>query len=135
MSTSKSLLMIIGLTLSIGVSAKHIVVPKVIYGNDDRYEVEEYSDKLFRDYAQSVAGMVKSYKLAEDPEDSEMLRFSRIQAQRSRALCKDEKYADQYTLPICSGFLQVRKHGPSRRQIIGSPFKGSFCEHFFTFLA
>ncbi|TNF24446.1 MAG: serine protease [Deltaproteobacteria bacterium] len=105
MSTSKSLLMIIGLTLSIGVSAKHIVVPKVIYGNDDRYEVEEYSDKLFRDYAQSVAGMVKSYKLAEDPEDSEMLRFSRIQAQRSRALCKDEKYADQYTLPICSGFL------------------------------
>lgn len=105
MSKSKSLILALGLGLSLQASAGYIHVPKVIYGNDDRYEVEDYSDKLFRDHAQSVAGMVKGYKLADDPENSEMLRFSRIQASRSRALCKDEKYADQYTLPICSGFL------------------------------
>lgn len=109
MSKSKLAFITLGLGLSLQLSAQvtagFIHIPEVIYGNDDRYEVEEYSDKLFRDHAQSVAGMVKSYKLDDDPENSEMLRFNRIQASRSRGLCKDEKYADQYTLPICSGFL------------------------------
>jgi V8-like Glu-specific endopeptidase len=105
MSITKSVLIALGFTLSMSAFAVTLEIPKVIYGNDDRYEVEDYSDKVFRDHAQSVAGMVKSYKLAQDPDNEEMLRFSRIQASRSRALCKDEKYADQYTLPICSGFL------------------------------
>ncbi|MCO4793055.1 MAG: trypsin-like peptidase domain-containing protein [Bacteriovoracaceae bacterium] len=104
-SKSQFLSLSFALLLSITANASAQHIPKVIYGEDDRYEVEDYPDRVFKDHSKSVAGMVKGYKLAEDPEDPKLLRFGKIQAQRSRALCKDEKYSDQYTLPICSGFL------------------------------
>lgn len=40
---------------------------KTIYANDDRVEVEDHHDALLRDYSQSVAAMVRDYRLLDEP--------------------------------------------------------------------
>ena len=79
----------------------------VIYGKDNRYETEEYPDRAFRDKAASVAGMVQTRKLRPDfggdPENYST--FFKKTASRAYGVCKDEAYADQNILPICTGFL------------------------------
>lgn len=78
---------------------------KIIYGNDDRYEADKYPNQEFRTLAKSVAGMVKSSKLSEDLGSAEYLKFRKQTAEDKFELCEEEKFAKQYTLPICSGFL------------------------------
>lgn len=79
----------------------------VIYGKDNRYETADYPDRLFREKAQAVAGMVRTRKLrpdfAEDPEN--FTTFFKRTAARSYNVCKDERYAEENVLPICTGFL------------------------------
>ncbi|MCO4793120.1 MAG: trypsin-like peptidase domain-containing protein [Bacteriovoracaceae bacterium] len=43
--------------------ALNAATPKIIYGEDDRYEVQDYPDAMFRDLAKSTAGMVRSSAL------------------------------------------------------------------------
>ena len=78
---------------------------KIIYGEDDRYEVAKYPNKAFRNLAKSVAGMVKATKLKEDIGNSEFYTFRKQTAGDKFELCEEERFADQYSLPICSGFL------------------------------
>lgn len=79
----------------------------VIYGKDNRYESSEYPDRLFRDKAKSVAGMVRTRSMrpdyAGDPDN--FTTFTKRSASRVYDVCRDEKYATQNVLPICSGFL------------------------------
>lgn len=78
---------------------------KVIYGEDDRQDVANYPDALFRDHAQSVAGMVRGSSLGPDPRDPDRVRFPRIPAKFGLNLCPEERFSEQYTLPFCTGFL------------------------------
>ncbi len=79
----------------------------VVYGKDNRYETIEYPDRLFREKAHSVAGMVRTRSLrpdfAQDPEN--FTTFFKKTASRAYGVCRDEPYADQNILPICTGFL------------------------------
>ena len=83
----------------------HSELPKVIYGNDDRYEVEEYHDRLYREYAKSVAGKVAKFKLRTDPSDESSYTFSKRKLGVRNNLCLGVRYREQNTLPTCSGFL------------------------------
>ncbi len=78
---------------------------KIIYGNDDRHEVDEYPNKEFRKLAKSVAGMVKANKLRADIGDTKFYNFTKQTAEDKFELCEEEPFKDQYSLPICSGFL------------------------------
>lgn len=78
---------------------------KVIYGEDDRFEVEDYPDAAFRDLSESVAGMVRSTSLINDPSQPGRVIFPRRTAENFLNLCPDERFAKQITLPLCSGFL------------------------------
>ena len=78
---------------------------KIIYGKDDRYEVDKYPNKEFRGLAKSVAGMIKSSKLKKRIADADFYRFTKQTAEDRFELCEEEPYRKQYSLPICSGFL------------------------------
>lgn len=104
---SHLLTLFLGLSLFSGVKAFSgpSEQPKVIYGEDDRYEVVDYPDALFRDQAQAVAGMVRSTSLSPDPRNPNRMRFPRLPARYSLNLCPEERFSQQYSLPSCTGFL------------------------------
>jgi hypothetical protein len=78
---------------------------KLIYGEDDRHDVVDYHDALFRDHAQSVAGMVRASSLGPDPQNPDRIRFPLLPARYALRLCPEERFSEQYTLPYCTGFL------------------------------
>lgn len=80
-------------------------VPKVIYGTDDRQEANLYPDRVFREKAKSVAGMVSRNKLAPDFRNNDLQNFFKKSAKRAFNLCENERFALQSVLPICTGFL------------------------------
>lgn len=77
----------------------------IIYGDDDRYEVDDYPNRDFRELAKSVAGMVKKSYLRNDISDPTLMNFVKRTSEEKFELCEEEPFAKQYTLPICSGFL------------------------------
>lgn len=77
----------------------------IIYGSDDRFEVDEYPNKTFRELAKSVAGMVSANKLSDDIGDNSLMNFTKRTSEDKFELCEEEPFAKQYTLPVCSGFL------------------------------
>lgn len=81
------------------------VTPKVIYGNDDRHDVADYTNEIFRNKAKSVAGMVGRHELSVDVLDSDFFNFHHRTAEEEQNLCPDERFAEQLVLPSCSGFL------------------------------
>lgn len=74
---------------------------QIVYGEDNRLETFQASerDKML---ASSTAGMLSTIE-AIDLGDAYMLPPKSIQD--SMGLCKDEKFADQPTSVVCSGFL------------------------------
>lgn len=62
----KTLLFLIGLLIWPGISAQARPHYKTIYANDDRVEANEHPDALLRDYSQSVAAMVRDYRLLDE---------------------------------------------------------------------
>lgn len=80
---------------------------KVIYGSDDRVEVEDFHDAKFREFANSVAGRVSSYQLNPSMYDASTDSFNIMALSLSEAMnvCEDERFSDQKVLSDCSGFL------------------------------
>lgn len=98
----KSLILAMALIAPIALQAQN---HKVIYGQDDRVEVSEYGDALFREKAQSVAGMVSRYQLRSEPGSS-VFNFSKFMTlENTMNVCASERFADQVVLPSCTGFL------------------------------
>ncbi len=78
----------------------------LIYGADDRYEVNEYANPLFIEKARSVALKVSARKLSENREDPTLINFNtRKLKQVVPQICSDERFVDQVSLGDCSGFL------------------------------
>lgn len=78
----------------------------LIYGDDDRVEIENYNDSDFIEKSQSIAIRVSKKRLSVDRSDPEKTLFSLITLERAMPqLCKDEKFINQFSLGSCSGFL------------------------------
>lgn len=78
----------------------------LIYGLDNRVEIDQYNDDTFIEMAQSVALRVSKRRLVPDRTNPEKILFPFITLEKAMPqLCKDERFIDQYSLGSCSGFL------------------------------
>jgi V8-like Glu-specific endopeptidase len=87
-----------------------VVVPDngvdVIYGLDDRYEVDDYKDQRFVKLANAVATRISKKRLTIDRENPERILFPKTTLKNNMPeICLDEKFIDQRTPGDCSGFL------------------------------
>ncbi len=79
--------------------------PKVIYGTDNRVEVDDYGIPEIRQQAASVAGMVARWKLSPSRANPNELEFPLVTYGREFGLCESERFHSQVVLPVCTGFL------------------------------
>ncbi len=78
----------------------------LIYGVDNRYEVEDYADLDFIQKARSVAIRISSRKLTENREDPASYNFpARKLKQLIPQICLTERFVDEVSVGDCSGFL------------------------------
>ena len=78
----------------------------LIYGLDDRQEIENYNDETIREHAKAVAMRVSKKRLSRDRENPDRIVFPLIKLKKALSnLCEDEKFSDQIALGNCSGFL------------------------------
>lgn len=78
----------------------------LIYGEDDRYEVDQYPNADFRDKASAVAMRVSNRRLSEDRLDSSLINFPHRKLKNAIPnLCASERFTDQLSVGDCSGFL------------------------------
>ena len=92
--------------LLFSVNTLHARGLELIYGRDDRYEVNEYYDNLFIEKARSVAIRVPSKRLVADSQDAETVHIkTKSLHQLMPRLCLNERFLDQFSLGDCSGFL------------------------------
>lgn len=76
-----------------------VFLAKVIYGTDDRVEVSQSTNEMFKELAKSTAAMIKNNKISQD------LKLSGTTLGESFNLCEGEKFRDQINPASCSGFL------------------------------
>ena len=74
---------------------------KVIYGPDDRKDLHEVKRALHLDLAASTAAMIEKNSITTDG-DSVTISSSTLE---SRGICASEKFSQQQTAAMCSGFL------------------------------
>lgn len=78
----------------------------LIYGTDNRYETDEYSNQMFREKAKSVAIRVLNRKLSVDQNNSDIINLLKIPMTAAIPnVCEDERFSSQNMLGDCSGFL------------------------------
>jgi V8-like Glu-specific endopeptidase len=77
----------------------NVFLAKVIYGADDRVEVSQSSNEMFKILAKSTAAMIKNTKISED------LKLSDSTLGESFNLCHGERFREQINPASCSGFL------------------------------
>lgn len=78
----------------------------LIYGKDNRTEINDYYEKSFRDKSNSVALRVSKRRLSVDRNDSNRILFPNVSLENAMPqICKDERFVEQTTLGTCSGFL------------------------------
>lgn len=78
----------------------------LIYGIDNRTEVDDYQDERFREKSSSIALRVSKKRLTVDRNDENRILFPNIELENAMPhLCKDERFIKQVSLGQCSGFL------------------------------
>ncbi len=77
------------------------IIPKVIYGNDDRLDVFESSDSLMRDLARSTAAQIMNTNITLKGD----IYTVESKTLADMGICKSERFADQMAAANCSGFL------------------------------
>ncbi|WP_372655650.1 serine protease [Halobacteriovorax sp.] len=82
-----------------------IAQQKVIYGEDNRKESQEYFDKRFTEASASVAGMVWSKNLLPSKDSEKEYSFNQLPVRLYYNLCKEEAFSEQVSLPTCTAFL------------------------------
>lgn len=76
---------------------------KVVYGDDDRLDIFETTDRLHVDLATSTAAMINKRNLKLNTRTN-LISIS-TRTLESRGICKSERFSDQGTAAMCSGFL------------------------------
>lgn len=77
------------------------IIPKVIYGTDDRMDVFESSDNLMKELSLSTAAQILNSDII---ENGEMYSIKGKTLEQS-GMCKTERFSNQLALADCSGFL------------------------------
>jgi V8-like Glu-specific endopeptidase len=93
------------MTLAVGmllVSSLFASEDKVIYGVDDRLDLYETGDQLYKDLAKSTAAMMSMSNLTDNEDGTYSIKGSSLE---SRGICKSSKFSQQITAARCSGFL------------------------------
>ncbi len=76
---------------------------KVIYGVDDRVDIDQVSDQSVRRNANGVVSLIDIASIVDNGDGTSLIQTVRFgDAQR---LCSGERFAEQRTAPFCSGFL------------------------------
>lgn len=75
---------------------------KVIYGQDNRYDVYEYNDPRVVELSRSTVALIKKSDLN---LNLDYYRIPYVTYEESQVLCSYERFADQPTAAFCSGFL------------------------------
>ncbi len=78
-------------------------IEKMVYGSDDRQEVNNYPIRIFRDLANSTAGAIRSSMLKK-------VGFSKFEIEARTLgddlnLCSENRFTEQLTAAQCSGVL------------------------------
>lgn len=74
---------------------------KVIYGDDNRVDVYESTNALYQKLSESTAAMIPTSSLMDRNGTTKVMG----QPLRSRGFCASERFVDQPTAAMCSGFL------------------------------
>ncbi len=77
------------------------IVPKVIYGEDNRLDVFESSDPLMKELAKSTAAQILNDNLEVNGDTFTIKSRTLV----DEGICKSERFADQVAAANCSGFL------------------------------
>lgn len=93
------ILSLINVSNSASAKKKNLITPEVVYGKDNRVDLQFVSNPLHRDLAQSVAAHISKDKISADGS----LSSSTIGS--SMGLCKSERFVEQINPARCSGFL------------------------------
>lgn len=82
----------------------------LIYGSDDRTEIDTYPDTNFIKKSQSIALRVPKRRLTVDRNDANRILFPNVSLQNAMPqICADERFSEQVSLGNCSGFLIGKK--------------------------
>lgn len=76
-------------------------IEKVIYGEDDRRDVFQSPNPLYKQLSSSTAAMISSYSLEEQGESYKITGTTLM----DDGICPDARFAKQLTAANCSGFL------------------------------
>lgn len=78
----------------------------VIYGLDNRKEINEYENEIIVKNSKSIAVKVANQKLSIDESNPELINILNIPLKQAMPnLCESERFRDQPQLGDCSGFL------------------------------
>ena len=78
----------------------------LIYGKDDRVEIDHLNDSELVDLSQSIAVKISKRRLIPDRTNPDRILFPFITLEKAMPqLCKEERFINQYSLGTCSGFL------------------------------
>jgi V8-like Glu-specific endopeptidase len=75
---------------------------KVVYGDDNRVDVINSTNSMYVELSKSTAAMVPKHNLSVMSNGDVKLRGSSLE---SRGMCKTERFSQQPTTAMCSGFL------------------------------
>ncbi len=76
---------------------------KVVYGVDNRQDVADVTNPLYRKLAESTAAMMPAYVVEDLTNGRSSFRSGTLHTDLH--VCADERFADQITPAMCSGFL------------------------------
>ena len=93
----KAILLVCLLTLSVAYAAN-----KVIYGIDNRVDVYESRNSLFVDLSESTAAMIGKSSVRRNSNGTYSIIGGTLE---SRGICAKERFSDQLSAAMCSGFL------------------------------
>lgn len=94
------------IALALTVSTSAMAVNKVIYGEDNRIDVFESTNEMHKTLALSTAAMIDGGSLHAAGDVTHV----RGASMESRGFCKDERFSQQATAAMCSGFLVGDKY-------------------------
>jgi len=77
------------------------IVPKVIYGQDDRMDVFESSDSLMKELSKSTAAQILNNNIVQEGD----LYTIKSKTLEEEGICKSERFSSQPAAANCSGFL------------------------------
>lgn len=79
------------------------VQPRVVYGNDDRLDLYQVDEEIWRTKASATVALMRSNKLTKNADGN--YKISTSHYGQSMGLCTSEPFYDQVTAAFCSGSL------------------------------